>query len=93
MDPFTSSIYRLELDIADKSDEAVLVGFDGEMTKLTNIKASEAELLLVCGTPEDLKTTNDFVPRHEGESKTRGCNRKSRGKKEKPVSYVKLEKL
>ncbi|KAG2293872.1 hypothetical protein Bca52824_040541 [Brassica carinata] len=31
------------------------------------------------GNPKDYKTTNDFVSRHEGESKTRGMNRKSRG--------------
>ncbi|WZZ18599.1 hypothetical protein YC2023_111688 [Brassica napus] len=31
------------------------------------------------GDPKDFKTTNDFVSRHEGESKTRGMNPKSRG--------------
>nr|VDD58851.1 unnamed protein product [Brassica oleracea] len=31
------------------------------------------------GNPKDFKTTNNFVSRHEGESKTRGMNRKSRG--------------
>ncbi|CAN7120557.1 unnamed protein product [Brassica rapa subsp. narinosa] len=31
------------------------------------------------GNPKDFKTTNDFVSRHKGESKTRGMNRKSRG--------------
>ncbi|CAN7122662.1 unnamed protein product [Brassica rapa subsp. narinosa] len=29
--------------------------------------------------PKDFKTTNDFVSRHEGKSKTRGMNPKSRG--------------
>ncbi|KAH0912907.1 hypothetical protein HID58_036228, partial [Brassica napus] len=31
------------------------------------------------GDPKDFKTTNDFVSRHEGKSKTRGMNPKSRG--------------
>ncbi|CAF1706170.1 hypothetical protein HID58_054518 [Brassica napus] len=42
--------------------------------------ATLGKLARLCvGNPKDFKTTNDFVSRHEGESKTRGMNRKSRG--------------
>ncbi|KAL0732859.1 hypothetical protein Bca4012_009069 [Brassica carinata] len=54
IDPFMSSIYRLELAITDKSDEAVLVGFDGEMTKLTDIRAPEAEHSTLISTCHDV---------------------------------------
>ncbi|KAG2314697.1 hypothetical protein Bca52824_017819 [Brassica carinata] len=55
IDPFMSSIYHLDLAIADKSDEAVLVGFDGEMTKLTNIRAPEAEHSTLISTCHDVR--------------------------------------
>ncbi|KAG2267150.1 hypothetical protein Bca4012_075361 [Brassica carinata] len=45
------------------------------------------------GNPKDFKTTNNFVSRHEGESKTRGMNRKSRGNGGEARVNVKLEKL
>uniref|UniRef100_M4F083 Uncharacterized protein n=1 Tax=Brassica campestris TaxID=3711 RepID=M4F083_BRACM len=41
--------------------------------------ATLGKLTVGVGNPKDFKTTNDFVSRHKGESKTRGMNRKSRG--------------
>lgn len=123
MDPFTASINRLELDIADKSDKAVLVGFDGELTKLTNNQASEAEHLLVSlhlstliSSCHDLRVIAwmynfGFIscrfaePRRISKrqmisfqsmrerAKQEAVTGKAEEKKEKPVSYVKLEKL
>ena len=39
--------YCVELSVAEKTDKVVFVGFNGEMTKLTNIRAAEAGHLLV----------------------------------------------
>uniref|UniRef100_A0A0D3BXB9 Replication factor A C-terminal domain-containing protein n=1 Tax=Brassica oleracea var. oleracea TaxID=109376 RepID=A0A0D3BXB9_BRAOL len=42
-----SGIYRVELGIADDTAESVFVCFDGVMTKLHNVKANEADHMLV----------------------------------------------
>nr|VDD09625.1 unnamed protein product [Brassica oleracea] len=42
-----SGIYRVELGIADDTAEGVFVCFDGVMTKLHNVKANEADHMLV----------------------------------------------
>ncbi|KAF2619876.1 hypothetical protein F2Q68_00039093 [Brassica cretica] len=41
-------LYCVEMTVADDTDEAVFVSFDGEITKLTNILAADARHLLIC---------------------------------------------
>ncbi|KAH0862525.1 hypothetical protein HID58_079736 [Brassica napus] len=40
--------YCVEMTVANDTDEAVFVSFDGEITKLTNILAADARHLLIC---------------------------------------------
>ncbi|KAL0734037.1 hypothetical protein Bca4012_010247 [Brassica carinata] len=40
-------MYRVEMSIADDTDEGLFVGFDGEMTKLHNMPAYEAGHLMI----------------------------------------------
>uniref|UniRef100_M4FAB0 Uncharacterized protein n=1 Tax=Brassica campestris TaxID=3711 RepID=M4FAB0_BRACM len=55
-----------------------LAGLKPKVMVATNVNQKWLETVGV-GNPKDFKTTNDFVSRHEGESKTRGMNPKSRG--------------
>lgn len=51
--------YRVELGIADDTAEGVFVCFDGVMTKLHNVKANEADHMLLHGKSSDLHHHTD----------------------------------
>ncbi|CAN6889300.1 unnamed protein product [Brassica oleracea] len=72
-------VYRMELTIADDTDEGIFVCFDGVMTKLHGLEAHEAGQILVSmqgktHTFHVKLTTYDFTARRQSFTVTRNIN-------------------
>ncbi|CAN7042996.1 unnamed protein product [Brassica oleracea var. botrytis] len=72
-------VYRMELTIADDTDEGIFVCFDGVMTKLHGLEAHEAGQILVSmqgktHTFHVKLTTYDFTARRQSFTVTRNFN-------------------